>query len=90
MAKKRDGMQRSRGIGPPGALARSKGAILRWGLNSVVGALLALGVTGATAETPKRGGILTYMIPADGGPSLDGHRETTYAVVRGPHRFTAS
>jgi peptide/nickel transport system substrate-binding protein len=32
-------------------------------------------------ETPKRGGILTYMIPADAPPSFDGHRETTYAVV---------
>ena len=29
-------------------------------------------------ETPKRGGILTYMIPADAPPSFDGHRETTY------------
>ena len=24
-------------------------------------------------DTPKRGGILTYMIPADAPPSLDGH-----------------
>src|SRR2546430_13663601 len=32
-------------------------------------------------ETPKRGGILTYMIPADGPPSFDGHREATYATV---------
>ncbi|HVH81205.1 MAG TPA: ABC transporter substrate-binding protein, partial [Stellaceae bacterium] len=36
----------------------------------------------ATAdETPKRGGILTYMIPADAPPSFDGHREGTYATV---------
>src|SRR5512135_3191903 len=33
------------------------------------------------AETPKRGGTLTYMIPADAPPSLDGHREGTYATV---------
>ena len=33
------------------------------------------------AETPKRGGTLTYMIPADAPPSFDGHRETTYATV---------
>jgi peptide/nickel transport system substrate-binding protein len=32
-------------------------------------------------EAPKRGGILTYMVPADGGPSLDGHRETTFATL---------
>jgi peptide/nickel transport system substrate-binding protein len=31
--------------------------------------------------TPKRGGILTYMIPADGPPTLDLHREATYALV---------
>src|SRR6266567_5049075 len=32
-------------------------------------------------ETPKRGGILTYMIPADAPPSLDAHRESTYATM---------
>src|SRR5712692_11169258 len=34
-----------------------------------------------TAETPKRGGTLTYMIPADAPPSFDGHREGTFATV---------
>jgi peptide/nickel transport system substrate-binding protein len=33
------------------------------------------------AETPKYGGTLTYMIPADAPPSFDGHRESTYATV---------
>jgi peptide/nickel transport system substrate-binding protein len=48
---------------------------------------LAAAISGAAAppaapeETPKHGGILTYMIPADAPPSFDGHRETTYAVV---------
>jgi len=32
-------------------------------------------------ETPKRGGTFTYMIPADAPPSLDLHREATYALV---------
>ena len=32
-------------------------------------------------KTPKRGGTLTYMIPADAPPSFDGHRESTYATV---------
>jgi peptide/nickel transport system substrate-binding protein len=32
-------------------------------------------------ETPKYGGTLTYMIPADAPPSFDGHRESTYATV---------
>ena len=43
-------------------------------------AALAVGPTVAE-ETPKRGGTLTYMIPADGPPSFDGHREATYATV---------
>jgi peptide/nickel transport system substrate-binding protein len=33
------------------------------------------------ADTPKRGGTLTYMIPADAPPSFDGHREATYATM---------
>jgi len=36
---------------------------------------------GASAEARKRGGTLTYMIPADAPPSFDGHRETTYATL---------
>ncbi len=37
--------------------------------------------TSQADETPKRGGILTYMIPADAPPSFDAHRETTYVTV---------
>src|SRR5438045_6174250 len=33
------------------------------------------------AETPNRGGILTFMIPADAPPSFDGHRENSFATV---------
>ena len=44
-------------------------------------AAAALVASGAAAESPKRGGTLTYMIPADAPPSFDGHRETTYATV---------
>jgi len=34
------------------------------------------------AETaPKRGGTLTFMIPADAPPSFDGHREGTFAML---------
>jgi peptide/nickel transport system substrate-binding protein len=51
-----------------------------------LGTLMALAAVPAAAaqseeEAPKRGGTLTYMIPADAPPSLDGHRETTYATV---------
>jgi peptide/nickel transport system substrate-binding protein len=34
-------------------------------------------------EAPRRGGALTYMIPADAPPSFDGHRESTFATVHG-------
>jgi len=33
------------------------------------------------AETPKRGGVLTFLIPADAPPSFDGHRENSFATV---------
>ncbi len=49
-----------------------------------LGAIIAAGPAMAAdtgEETPKRGGTLTYMIPADAPPSLDGHREATYAMV---------
>ena len=46
-------------------------------------AAAALFTTTAKAdETPKRGGILTYLIPADAPPSFDGHREQTFATVQ--------
>src|SRR5947207_4278543 len=45
----------------------------------------ALAVIAATRlpakETPKRGGVLTFLIPADAPPSFDGHRENTFATV---------
>src|ERR1700719_2897504 len=39
------------------------------------------------AETPKTGGTLTYMIPANAPPSLDGHRETTFATIHSAAPF---
>src|ERR1700716_2548032 len=53
-------------------------------------AILALGMLSLPAvaeETPKRGGTLTYLIPADAPPSFDGHRETTYATVHSVSPF---
>src|SRR5215471_15430873 len=41
----------------------------------------------ADAEPPRRGGILTFMIPADAPPSFDGHREGTFATVHGVAPF---
>jgi peptide/nickel transport system substrate-binding protein len=46
-----------------------------------VAILLLIGLPTAGAEMPKRGGTLTYMIPADAPPSFDGHREATFATV---------
>src|SRR6202035_4085951 len=46
-----------------------------------LGAALALAWPAGAAETPKRGGTLTYMISADAPPTFDGHRETTYATI---------
>ena len=50
-------------------------------LAASVAILLLVGLPAAPAETPKRGGTLTYMIPADAPPSFDGHREATFATV---------
>ncbi|HEY1300250.1 MAG TPA: ABC transporter substrate-binding protein, partial [Stellaceae bacterium] len=36
---------------------------------------------GSEEEAPKRGGTLTYTIPADAPPSFDGHREATFATL---------
>ena len=43
--------------------------------------MLVLPVAGArAAETPRRGGILNFVVPAE-PPSYDGHRETTFAML---------
>ncbi len=44
-------------------------------------ATAAAAATATDEEAPKRGGTLTYMIPADAPPSFDGHREGTYATL---------
>jgi len=44
-------------------------------------AALALAAAAFAGEAPKRGGTLTYMIPADAPPSFDGHREGTFATI---------
>src|SRR6202030_270512 len=48
-------------------------AVAAFATSSSVGAV--------AAETPKRGGTLTYMIAADAPPSFDGHREQTFAMI---------
>src|SRR5712692_1953821 len=44
-------------------------------------AALSFALPASAEETPKRGGTLTYLVPADAPPSFDGHREATYATV---------
>ena len=53
----------------------------------IAGAIAALAPSAIAAETPKRGGTLVYMIPADAPPSFDGHREETYATIHSAAPF---
>ncbi len=46
-----------------------------------------MAASAAFAQTPKRGGTLTYMIPADAPPSFDGHREGTFATLHATAPF---
>jgi peptide/nickel transport system substrate-binding protein len=43
--------------------------------------VLLTSLAAQAAETPKYGGTLTFMIPADSPPSFDGHRENTFATI---------
>src|ERR1700722_161560 len=43
--------------------------------------VLSLGLPALADDMPKRGGTLTFMIPADSPPSFDGHRENTFATI---------
>jgi peptide/nickel transport system substrate-binding protein len=58
---------------------------LRILVSLVAGSMLIL--PAAADETPKRGGTLTYMIPADSPPSFDAHREETYATIHSAAPF---
>jgi len=51
-------------------------------------AALAIAAPASAAEpTPKRGGTLTFTIPADAPPSFDGHREGTFAMLHATAPF---
>jgi peptide/nickel transport system substrate-binding protein len=54
-------------------------------ITATLGAVFSL--PGFADETPKPGGILTYVIAADAPPSFDGHREETYATVHAVSPF---
>src|SRR5262249_28411640 len=50
-------------------------------------AIAAVPLAAVAEETPKHGGMLTYVIPADAPPSFDGHRETTFATIHSAAPF---
>src|SRR5712691_5175408 len=50
-------------------------------------AAISLVLPASAEETPKHGGTLTYVIPADAPPSFDAHRETTFATVQSAAPF---
>src|SRR5580704_13167350 len=57
-------------------------------LAASLGALLIGAPFAAPAqETPKDGGVLNYVIPADAPPSFDAHRETTFATIHSAAPF---
>src|SRR4051812_12341226 len=58
---------------------------LRLAAGMAVAALLVL--PAIAAGIPKRGGTLTFTIPADAPPSLDGHREGTFATLHATAPF---
>src|ERR1700732_1180844 len=55
------------------------------------GVAILVAATAAAAppeeEGGKRGGTLTYTIPADAPPSFDGHREQTFAMLHATAPF---
>jgi peptide/nickel transport system substrate-binding protein len=57
-------------------------------LAASLGALLiGAAFTALADETPKTGGTLNYVIPADAPPSFDAHRETTFATIHSAAPF---
>jgi peptide/nickel transport system substrate-binding protein len=52
-----------------------------------LGVALVVTAPARAEETPKYGGTLTYMIPADSPPSFDAQREETYATIHAAAPF---
>src|SRR6266567_9231080 len=64
------------------ANGRKKMVMLRFAGSLAALFAFALVAPASAGETPKYGGTLNYLIPADAPPSLDGHRETTFATMQ--------
>jgi peptide/nickel transport system substrate-binding protein len=54
---------------------------------AIVGATAIAAATAGAEETPRYGGTLTYMVPADAPPSFDAQREQTYATIHSAAPF---
>ena len=54
---------------------------------ATLAAMLDAAAPAAAGETPKYGGSLIFMIPADAPPSFDAHREGTFATVHSAAPF---
>src|SRR5215813_6961017 len=53
----------------------------RFALPMLAGLLaVPLAVPPADAQTPKKGGILKFVVPGE-FPTMDGHRENTFALI---------
>ena len=52
-----------------------------------LGVALATATPAGAEETPKYGGTLTFMIPADSPPTFDAQREQTYATIHSAAPF---
>ena len=57
------------------------------GLGTVALGAAAVAAPPGDEEAGKRGGVLTYTIPADAPPSFDGHREQTFATLHSAAPF---
>ena len=64
-----------------GATHARRGGGMHRSFAACVAILLSLWLPALADDTPKRGGILTFMIPANSPPSFDGHREATFATI---------
>src|ERR1700730_16690370 len=66
----------------------SEGAVeIRSAMAAALLSAALFAVPAAAAETPRYGGTLNFMIPADAPPSFDGHREETFATVHSAAPF---
>ena len=54
---------------------------------AALGVAVAMTAPTRAEETPKYGGTLTYLIPADSPPSFDAQREQTYATIHSAAPF---